>query len=384
MTLPSQPSTDLLDRYLANDCSEVERAVVDTWVASAPEHALWMGRMRRVATSPLGAVPRPNADELWRRTLAAIDAQPGGDVPLELVDTGLEDRGIMLPRMGRPAVAPWYRRWSSHAAWVASAAVVVLAAVWFGIGRMTDAPTTAYIAYTTTVGQVANVTLTDGTRVTLGPGTTLGVSRTFGRVRDVTLTGEALFDVTAAQRTPFLVHTGNVTTRVLGTRFDVKRYASDTATQVVVVSGKVASGSPRQSSVTLVAGAMGHITDSTATVVPVSDMTTVTGWTVGRLRFHERPASEVLAQLSRWYGVEFQLADSTLGREVITTDINFKQTADVIGAIEWLLNVKASSGGAHSGTPVIVLHRRAEPLSDAPSHQLRRTPIGITHTEVGR
>jgi ferric-dicitrate binding protein FerR (iron transport regulator) len=211
----------------------------------------------------------------------------------------------------------------------------------------------------------------------------LRVSRDFVRERDVLLSGEGFFDVAAVRHAPFLVHTGRVVTRVLGTRFDIRHYVEDSTTRVAVESGKVATGSARQAPVTLVAGMVGHVTDSTAVVTLAKDLTTMTGWTTGRLRFREAPVSEVLAQLSRWYGIEFQLTDSTLNHEVVTTDIDFDVTADAVRALEILLHVTASSGGTHAGIPVVIL-RPSRAVSNVPATRLRHNPHEWTNMEVGR
>jgi ferric-dicitrate binding protein FerR (iron transport regulator) len=351
-----------------------------------------MARMRHVVTDPFGPVAMASAAEMRRRIWATVDAQPTGDIPLSLmkdgaVPAGFPERDAPPPSRRQPLLNRMMARPRMRSAWmlgVAAVAVLVFAVgKWAHVTPQRSDVARPYTTYSTVSGQVAHLTLIDGSRVTLAPNTTMGVSGDFEQGRDITLHGEAFFEVTSAATRPFVVHTGNVVTRVLGTKFDVRRYATDTATRVVVVTGKVAAGSPRQSSVTLVAGAMGHLTDSTSVVTPVKDMTTVTGWTAGRLRFREMPAAEVLAQLSRWYGVEFQLADSTIGRESVTTDIDFKETADVIRALEGLLGVTASSGGTHAGVPVVVLRPRRS-VSRTPAIRSLKNALESTHMEVGR
>jgi ferric-dicitrate binding protein FerR (iron transport regulator) len=45
-----------------------------------------------------------------------------------------------------------------------------------------------------------------------------------GKTREVYLSGEAYFDVKHADKVPFIIHTGNVSTTVLGTAFNIKAY----------------------------------------------------------------------------------------------------------------------------------------------------------------
>jgi ferric-dicitrate binding protein FerR (iron transport regulator) len=65
-----------------------------------------------------------------------------------------------------------------------------------------------------------------------GTGTGMGA-------REVTLSGEAYFDIVRRPNQPFLVHTGKIVTRVLGTAFDVKAYPGEDSIEVTVDHGKV-------------------------------------------------------------------------------------------------------------------------------------------------
>src|SRR5882724_7966691 len=90
---------------------------------------------------------------------------------------------------------------------------------------------TAQKAYAKTVAKPSGhqvIILPDGTTVTLNLGTKLGYPAAFsGSTRDVYLTGEAYFEVKNNTSQPFLVHTGNFVTRVLGTTFNIKAYPDD-------------------------------------------------------------------------------------------------------------------------------------------------------------
>jgi ferric-dicitrate binding protein FerR (iron transport regulator) len=69
-----------------------------------------------------------------------------------------------------------------------------------------------------------------------GPGTGTGAGT---GAREVTLSGEAYFDIARRPNQPFLVHTGKLVTRVLGTAFNVKAYPGEDSIEVTVDHGKV-------------------------------------------------------------------------------------------------------------------------------------------------
>jgi transmembrane sensor len=82
--------------------------------------------------------------------------------------------------------------------------------------------------------------LPDGSAVTLNRNSRLEYAAAFaGASREVYLSGEAFFDIVRVPGKPFLVHTGKVTTRVLGTSFNIRAYPSDKAIEITVAHGKV-------------------------------------------------------------------------------------------------------------------------------------------------
>jgi transmembrane sensor len=84
------------------------------------------------------------------------------------------------------------------------------------------------------------IILADGTTVWVKRGSKLEFPKQFeGNTREVTLTGEAFFEVHKDPSKPFIIHSGNMVTRVLGTSFNVKAYENDKAAEVAVVTGKV-------------------------------------------------------------------------------------------------------------------------------------------------
>jgi ferric-dicitrate binding protein FerR (iron transport regulator) len=83
-------------------------------------------------------------------------------------------------------------------------------------------------------------TLADGSEVWLHPNSRLTYPRAFtGGSREVALSGEAFFKVTRDPGRPFLIRSGDLLTRVLGTSFSIKAYENAPSAEVVVVTGKV-------------------------------------------------------------------------------------------------------------------------------------------------
>jgi transmembrane sensor len=100
-----------------------------------------------------------------------------------------------------------------------------------------------YTTLATANGQKSTFTLEDGTQLVLNAGSTVHVSH-HGRQVDI-LDGEVLFNVKHGAARPFTVHSGPLTTTVLGTSFDVYAYKGINRLSVGVLSGKVSVSNPQ-------------------------------------------------------------------------------------------------------------------------------------------
>lgn len=153
----------------------------------------------------------------------------------------------------------------------------------------------------------------------LAAGSTLRHPRIFPRQsREVTLEGEAYFSVEHDPRRPFRVRAGNLIATDLGTEFLVRAYPEDPNARVVVRSGEVAVRPAEKQAVgaaeqVVRPGELGRLGAGGLPQVEQADTAAYFGWIQGTLVFDGTPLREALPQLSRWYDLEFRLADSSLG-----------------------------------------------------------------------
>jgi transmembrane sensor len=322
------PASDTLERFLAGAASPEEHAEVRGWARDR-------------------VTGRSHADDV----LHAVQHLGRGDVDAEASWEALQTRIGTRPMLATPARAR-YDRWRATQRPVAR--LLAAGAVAAGIGlvlatHLATPPVTGRVqTYQTATGERRTLTLRDGTRVTLAPQTTLSVDDAFPRAtRTLALVGEAYFDVptpsgasaTATRETqthPFIVRTGSISTRVLGTTFIVRRYASDTVTRVAVTSGKVSVHA--RNAITVARGGVAYATDSSATLRN-DDAATYTAWVSGRLVFHKAPVQEVLTAVSRWYGMQFRITDSTLAQQHVTATVELGDSAELLRALTLVLDV---------------------------------------------
>lgn len=101
---------------------------------------------------------------------------------------------------------------------------------------------TVYTIFTTKAAERKLLTLADNSIIHLGPSSTLKIAAAYNnqRLREVFLEdGKAFFEVTKDPSHPFIVHTGLVNTRVLGTKFKVSNNKAGRMIEVSLSEGKV-------------------------------------------------------------------------------------------------------------------------------------------------
>jgi len=347
--IPPHPpiSAEVLGRYLAGTASPDERAQVDRWRRADPFRRALLDQL--VTRSFTTHATADDVERRWQRihrgmSVEATPAQPlterGPSVHVEThAPPPHADRdGSRAPESQRTV-------WTYVSTWVVPVFLLMVGIVAYYLPKRTPSSTTVH-QYVTRVGEQAHVTLRDGSQITLAPQSKVTVANEFGGdTRSVTLEGEAYFHVRSGAPAPFVIRSGDVTTRVLGTEFDVRRYSTDRTVRVAVVSGKVAAGG-RGTPVTLTAGMVGRVTDSTATSSVVGNAAQYGEWQSGRLIFDNEPVADVLAAVGRWYGYAFQLADSAYASQRITAEFNIASREKTLRAIAVLLNVTMQFDGA--------------------------------------
>jgi ferric-dicitrate binding protein FerR (iron transport regulator) len=346
--MSDQPFIDpeLLDRYLTGDVTSSEAATVERILGDA--RAI---RARADLTSSSNHV-EPDWTRLYARMYEpgssrgatyrgtpAIEQQ-GGDRVREGAHRASRQR---LPR--RMVSAPSSQRMGMIGAAVALVLAVAGYAALRG-GWIGHTSQYAVQAYQTGPAEQMRVTLPDGSTVALAPESRITFDKPFGTLssRTVTLDGQALFTVTHAADAPFAVRTGDVTTRVLGTSFAVRRYAQDTAVQIVVAQGRVAVGNTVLST--------GDIaTARNVRQIAVSRGNAVTeqlAWTEGRLVFSGTLLRDAIPMLERWYGITVTVDDPALLDRRVTTTLGPEPTARAMELIAFTVEGRATLRGTHA------------------------------------
>ena len=121
-----------------------------------------------------------------------------------------------------------------------AAILILLLATGFVLHNLFPMQKPQYTVIETASGQQSTLTLNDGTIVRLNQNSKLIYPKNFNQqTRNVTLSGEAFFEVSHNENKPFLVNVGCYTVKVLGTKFDVNAYKDDIYSYTSLKEGKV-------------------------------------------------------------------------------------------------------------------------------------------------
>lgn len=190
--------------------------------------------------------------------------------------------------------------------WWMAAAVMIAAGIWALYPKKTEKKLVVYVPRE----QQNRIVLPDSSIVWLNADSKLQYNDG-PQSREVTLNGEAFFDVKKAAR-PFVVKAGGSTTTVLGTRFNIKAYSGE-PTAITVASGKIRVEDERKHITILTANkqiTLKETTDSTAE--RTVNATVYHAWIQGGFEVTNETFESVANMLSRKYNVAFHFENDAL------------------------------------------------------------------------
>ncbi|HEV7347818.1 FecR family protein [Telluribacter sp.] len=305
-------SSDLLQKYLNNECTDQEKEAVEEWYASLkgiPDY--------------LETLPVQERNHIKTETLRRIREQLA---PVQPVPA--------LPATHRVRSLGWWLG--------AAASVVVVAGLWFAYTgqRASDVvtaevqqppkeslPSTGIVRFVNEEPRMVMHQLPDGSTVWMHAEASITYPRSFAEERRlVTFEGEGFFDVKSDKKRPFTIQSGDMRVEVLGTRFNVKAPPKQLIYEVSVVSGSVAVSTPANDAASqkvvlapkqqaLFETRTRRLTSNTIPAEPKKEIyepVTVT--------FESTPLKQAIEQLSQRYDVRVHLVNPDMNTCRLTAD----------------------------------------------------------------
>jgi ferric-dicitrate binding protein FerR (iron transport regulator) len=311
-------NTKLIARFLADGCNSAEKEKVRQWIEADAENQKLMEELEQIweASSKQSQHFEDlfDPEEDWQHFKDRIKRESKKDAsifPLNYARQGSRNRFSQIRRI---------------------AAIIVIAAL-LGILAYQDLYTETQVAdpvlreISIEKGHRGNVTLSDGTQVQLNGDSKIVLPSVFEEdKREITLKGEAFFDVTHNPDRPFIIHVGEGIVRVVGTKLDVRSYPEDDGVRVVVKQGRVELKSRKdfvKGTAVLTAGEMGKLfwKDNQIKERTIDDLDVFISWTQGYLKFKDTPMKEVAKQLERKYDIRVEFRNPELKKLRLTAEL---------------------------------------------------------------
>jgi transmembrane sensor len=265
---------------------------------------------------------------------------------------------------GERATTSW--RVFTGARWLAAASLLLVVAsatilyIKYGKKHGQTGLSTAMMNHVATqAGSRTRLELPDGTQVWLNANSQLAYgNKSFGtEEREVTLSGEAFFDVAKNERVPFIIHTGNITITVMGTAFNVRAYPREKTVETALIRGLVeittakdpdrkiilkpnekiivpADNSPEEDNRQTVAA---NSPSSLYSIVKLRKDSTQaipeTVWMESKLEFDNEPFEELAPKLENWFNIKIHFRNEGIKKRRFSAIIEKETLTETLDAM---------------------------------------------------
>ncbi|MDX2069200.1 MAG: FecR domain-containing protein [Haliscomenobacter sp.] len=304
---------DLIGKYLSGGLNAGEEGELMAWVeASAQNREVFEEMVQLWSLSETSPETEflVNLPKAW----AALDSR------IDLGETTLVAEPAVSTAKPALQVHPQAKVRSLNWAWSAAAAVALLAvAAWWVFMRDTTPET---LAFSTPDNQSRSITLPDQSQIKLNENSTLSYTYD-GETRKVVLSGEAFFDVEKDPKHPFVIETGEVQTRVVGTSFNIRAYPDEAKVKVSVKTGRVEVQKRKEAlqkealPLVLSPGNSAIYESDSETLEKAQDVATedVDSWQQGTIVFPFGTAlAEVIPAVEKFYNVQINADEAILDK----------------------------------------------------------------------
>lgn len=319
--MPPPPiSPILLEKYLRNQCTDQEKELVEAWYASLNGQADF-----------LDSLPEAEQQRLQDDTFSAIQHQI--DLPEEA-----EQPVVKTFPLGRIA-------------WLAASISLILGV--YGLYRYSEnrpsaatvvqsekripSDEVAAIRFVNQEPRLVMHRLPDNSTVWMHAGAAISYPKTFARdSRQVTFSGEGFFDIQKDKARPFLIRSGEMQIKVLGTSFNVKAPTSHRIFQISVVTGRVQVTVPdkdeNEQQVILHPQQQATFeTDSrrlVASAIPLQSRHEL--YEPVSIQFDNTPINQVIKQLEKRFSVSIRLLNPKMASCLVSADFEHQSLPSIM------------------------------------------------------
>lgn len=319
----------LIVKYLQSEATPEEQKLVEDYIARSDKNKQLFESYRGLMFLTQKKKVEYNADLAWEKIQKRIEVLQNSDT----------SKSSILSKAVRKS--PIYKYAISGAA-----AAIILLVGFVSLFHQNDV---AIKQYSSGLAVASPSELPDGTSVVLNSNTTLKFPEKFEKdIREVSIFGEAFFEVNPDPDRPFIIHANGMDIKVLGTSFNVEAFPGNDYVKVTVNTGKVAvyptgtaDADIKKEGQFLTAGEIATYSHKTGVLFKsVNDDLNVLSWKTGVLTFKEARLAEVFKAFEEKYQKQFVLDDSTVLDQRLTARFENESLNDALETLSLIFNIK--------------------------------------------
>ncbi len=315
-------SPELIEKYLMNRCNAEEVKLLYDWYASFED-----------IPEPVESLSPAQQKEIKEKMLKSIRSNLGYNLPSSVKKSGNKVHRLFY-----------------SAALIAATVIIVFSIVHYflpEIDSLRPETTNAkgILTFSNNSNKLKNYILPDGSSAWLKPHTNISYLQNSEKYREVRLEGECFFDVKHDASHPFIIYTGELRTRVLGTSFNVKALSHSGLAEISVVTGKVyvyipKKGSSEQKGVILQSAQKAMYNQKSKTMIQVKETSKdLRIWEKTSISFENEPIGKVAEALNARFNVKINVEDPVIRNYTLKADFTGQNLPAILEMISRSLDV---------------------------------------------
>lgn len=292
--------TELITRVLAKEATAEEQNTLHNWIQSKDENKLKYEEFERIWNLTDKDDTAYDANKAWQKLESKINSQKPS---------------IEIGRILRIAAG---------------------LLIFFGIGLMAAKyiMSTQYETAETANNESKQVILPDGSIVWLKSNSIIRFKKEEDKQRTVDLNGEAFFEVVKNPNKPFIIHTENSITKVLGTSFNLIAYKDAKSVKLSVATGRVSFTSSKSKQEQIVVANESALIDEQGNNNKLNQFNkNETIWKDRKIVFDDQALKEVFAAIEHYFEVRISISDPNINNCHFTGEFNNPSIKDVMDVI---------------------------------------------------
>ena len=376
--MPSKRLWELLSRKHNNELTPEEQEELEQLLREHRDVFELNETFTRLKDMPVQPLTTPADEERGRQAIAArlAAAQAAQVVQIESQDNEAMETPPVHPRSHKKLLL-----------WAAACCTLVIASLCFYALNTSRLPVQGKENEVATSTSKSKVRLPDGSTVVLNRQSRLVYNKDFGvSKREISLTGEAYFDIAKNETIPLTVVAGPVRIRVMGTAFNVRAYTQDSTIETSLIRGSIEVSSSDEPERTIrmrpnekIIFGRGNtpppVTSDAKSIQtrkpvqtfvqmnriqpnPIDSTINEIVWVQDKLVFSKEPFYSLAQKMERWYQVRIRFKDKISEQLSLTGSLEKENLTEALDALRQLtpFNYQIDSG-------VVTISKKINPIN---------------------